>query len=292
LRTTESTEFRSILLADKIKLNEQWSILLGVNAPRVADTTWDTNSGLQTAQYAASRITPAGAVMFKPVPALTTYVAYTQSLQQGPIAPDDALNAGQALAPYLSTQIEVGAKATIGRIDLNLALFEIEKANDYTDPVTNLLSLDGTERHKGAEFTFTGKATDLLTLGGGFTMLDTTIVNADDASLIGKTPRGVPDYIATLFGEYALTSLPGLTLQGGATYTGREWVNAANTVSIPSVFLLNAGVRYQTSIRGVPATFRINVANLLDHRYWTNKGDDMLYTGNPRTVAFSMTMNF
>lgn len=292
LRTTETTELRSALVADRITLNEQWSVFLGVNAPRVDDTTWDSNTGVLTARYAATRVTPAAAVMFKPIPAITTYVAYTESLQQGPVAPDGTLNAGQVLAPYLAKQIETGAKATFGRMDFNLALFQIEKANDYEDPVTTLYTLDGKQQHRGVEFTFKGKATDDLTLGGGFTYLDAKITNADDDTLIGKTPLGVPNYIATLFGEYALPAIPGLTLLGGATYTGKEWVNALDTISIPDVFLLDAGARYETKIRNYPTTFRVNVANLLDHRYWTNKGDSMLYTGNPRTVAFSVTMNF
>jgi len=291
-RATEKTQLISALVADKVTFNDQWSILLGANAPRVEDTTWAANTGAQTANYAATRVTPMGAVLFKPWSNITTYVAYTQSLQQGPTAPSTSINYGQALPPYLATQWETGVKATFGRMDLNLALFDIEKANAYTDPVTTLYTLDGRERHRGAEFTFTGKATDQITLGGGFTALDATITKSSTASLVGKAPLGAPNSLANVFGEYAVDFAPGLFLLGGATYTGREWVNAANSISIPHVFLLDAGARYEMKVGGKPTTFRVNVTNLLDRRYWTNKGDDMLYTGAPRTVSFSMTMNF
>ncbi|MBB4201001.1 hypothetical protein CCR94_00415 [Rhodoblastus sphagnicola] len=292
MRATETTELISALVADRVTFNDQWSVFLGANAPRVEDTTWAANTGAQTAQYAATKVTPSGAIMFKPIAAVTTYVAYTQSLQQGPTAPSTSINYGQALPPYLATQWETGVKATVGRMDLNLALFDIEKANAFTDPVTTLYTLDGRERHKGAEFTFTGKATEQLTLGGGFTALDAEITKSSTASLVGKTPLGVPNRIANVFGEYALDSLPGLSLLGGATYTSKEWVNNANTISIPQVFLLDAGARYEMKVGGKPTTFRVNVANLLDKRYWTNKGDDMLYTGVPRTLSFSMTVSF
>jgi len=291
LRTTGTTDYRSALLADKVKLNEQWSAFVGVNAPRIETSSWNSNTGVLTGQYAAERVTPAAALMFKPIPAITTYVAYTESLQKGEVVSDGS-NMGQVLPPYVATQFEAGAKTTIGKVDINVAVFEIEKANLYKDPTTLAYSHDGLQRHRGAELTFTGKATDQLTLGGGFTWLDAKIIKATDSSLVDKAPLGVPHYIATLFGEYALTSVPGLVLLGGASYTSKEWVNNANTISIPEVFLLDAGVRYQTKIREMPTTFRVNVANLLDKRYWTNKGDDMLYTGTPRTVAFSMTMSF
>ncbi|MCW2319138.1 iron complex outermembrane receptor protein [Rhodoblastus acidophilus] len=291
-RATEKTQLISALAADRVTFNDQWSIFLGANAPRVEDTTWVANTGALTAQYAATRITPSGAVLFKPLPNITTYVAYTQSLLQGPTAPSTSINYGQALPPYLATQWETGVKTTVGRVDLNLAFFDIEKANAYTDPVTTLYTLDGRERHRGAEFTFTGKMTDQITLGGGFTVLDAIVTKSSTASLVGKTPLGVPNRIANVFGEYAVDCAPGLFLLGGATYTSKEWVNSANTISIPQVFLLDTGARYEMKVGGKPTTFRVNVSNLLDTRYWTNKGDDMLYTGDPRTVSFSMTMNF
>ena len=115
--------------------------------------------------------------------------------------------------------------------------------------------------------------------------------------LNGVTVAGVPHTIATLFGEYAIPKLRGLTVMAGGSFTGREGVETqANgnypTASIPSVFLMDAGARYQADIYGTPATFRLNVNNLLNTRYWTNKGDDMLYPGNPMTVAFSVSADF
>jgi len=295
LRQTSRTDMRTLVVADKITLTERWSVLAGFNLPRMQTFTFGTNTGAMTAQYAAEKITPAGAVMFKPIPAVTTYVSYVEALQQGPVVGATYANSGQILAPYLSNQYEVGAKSTFGRMDVNVALFEIDKANTVIDPSSNIESLNGEEVHRGAEVTFAGKATDDLTVGGGVTLLNTIVTEATPSSgQSGTTPPGVPHAIATLFGEYAVPQLRGVTLLAGGSYTGKEWVQTTipNTVSIPSVFTMDAGARYTAEIYGTPTTLRLNVDNLLDTRYWTSKGDNFLYPGNPRTFAFSMSADF
>ncbi len=300
LSETSRTNLRTIVVADRITLNDQWSILGGVNIPRLETVSYATNTGVPGAEYIKDQITPAGAVMFKPIPAVTTYVSYVEALQQGATVGSSYANSGEILAPYLSHQYEVGAKSTIGKMDINVALFRIDKAAIYIDPTTNIESLSGQEVHKGVEFTFMGKATEDLTLGGGVTLMNANIVKASVSKSVqlNEVPvAGVPHTIATLFGEYAIPKLEGLTLTAGTSFTGREGVDTqANgnypTQSIPSVFLMDAGARYRAELYGTPTTFRLNVNNLLDTRYWTNKGDDMLYPGNPRTVAFSVSADF
>jgi iron complex outermembrane receptor protein len=300
LSETSRTNLRTIIAADKMTLNNQWSVLGGLNMPRLETISYATNTGVPGAGYIKDQVTPAGAVMFKPIPAVTTYVSYVEALQQGATVGSSYANSGQILAPYLSHQYEVGAKSTVGKMDINVALFQIDKAALYIDPTTNLESTGGQEVHKGVEFTFTGKVTDEVTLGGGFTFMDANLVKdsvSRSVQLSGVTVAGVPHTIATLFGEYAVPELQGVTLLAGSSFTGREGVDTqANgnypTLSIPAVFLMDAGARFQAEIYGTPTTFRLNVNNLLGTRYWTNKGDDMLYPGNPRTVAFSVTADF
>lgn len=305
LQRTSRTELRTVIAADKITVNDQWSVLGGLNIPRMQTVSYAVNTGVVSSEYTKTQATPAGAVMFKPIPAVTTYVSYVEALQQGATVSGTGsngqplANSGEILAPYLSHQYEIGTKTTIDNVDLNLALFQIDKQNAYIDPSTNTETLDGREVHRGAEFTFTGKATPDLTLGGGFTWMTAVITKATPSSgLSGTTPAGVPHVMANLFGEYAVPQLPGLTLLAGGSYTGKEWVQTlsssipANTASIPAVFLMDVGARYQAEIYGRPTTFRLNVDNVLNTRYWTNKGDTFLYTGAPMTVAFSVSTDF
>jgi len=290
-RDTQRTELQSLIFNDRIELTDRWSVLAGVNYASLNDETFNANTGATTNAYDSAKLTPSVATIYKVTPSISAYASYIQSLQQGPTAAAGTANAGEVLKPYLSTQYEVGAKTTFGHMDVNLALFQVEKAAAYTDPATNRYVVDGEQTHKGLEASFRGRLADEVTLGGGLTWLN-AVITKNTAALEGKTPMGVPSLVATLYGEYSPNALPGMTMSAGSTYTGKEWVNAANTVSIPEVFLFDLGARYRAEVHGSVVTLRLTVNNVFDTRYWSNKGDTMLYVGNPRTVLASMAVEF
>jgi iron complex outermembrane receptor protein len=288
LRITEQTTLRTVIAADRIALGQSWSLLIGGNFPSIDDKNLNVNTGVFASEYKTSRVSPAAALTYKPMPSLSLYASYIEALQAGPTAPAGTANQNEVLAPFTGKQVELGAKATLGHMDLDAAVFRIEKPNAYTDPATLVYSLNGQEVHTGGEVTLTGKLTDALTLIGGFTILDAKVTKTSTPSLLNKTPLGVPDLLASLYAEYALPRVPGLTLSGGVSYTGKEWVNSPNTLSIPSVILASIGLRYRTRISNAPVTFRLDVNNLNGEDYWTSKGDTLIYPGNPRTAAFSV----
>ncbi|MGE4559953.1 MAG: TonB-dependent receptor [Desulfobulbus sp.] len=288
--TARRTTRQSAMLADTLTFNDSWSLLLGGAYASIKENNYSTTTGELTSDYDDGEFTPGLALMFKPVPQLTLYASYMEALEEGDIAPSTAANADEALSPFVSTQVEFGAKATVKGVNLNAAVFRIEQDNAYTDPVTNIYSEDGREVHKGLEFSFSGKLTEDLTLLGGFTILDASMEKTADASMEGKTPQAVPEKLARLYGEYAVPPIPGLTLTAGISYTGKEWVNDINTLSIPSVITGDVGMRYQRKLFGRDATFRFNVNNVTDEDYWTTKGGSMLYLGSPRLFSLSLTM--
>ena len=159
-------------------------------------------------------MTPSLALIFSPSARLSTYLSYSEALQKGPTAPSTAANANETLAPYLSRQIELGAKSTFSELDVNVALFRIEKANAQTDPQTNLYSEDGREVHWGGELVLAGRASRELTVGGGLSLLHAYVDKASTASLIGKVPQGVPERTARFFAEYSPLWLPGPDASG------------------------------------------------------------------------------
>jgi iron complex outermembrane receptor protein len=292
LRTTERTRQRSIIVADRMELNPEWVLLVGGNYATIYDDSWNVNSGEFASSYDKSKFTPGVAVLFKPIPAVTTYVSYIESLQQGPTAPDTAANAGEVLDPYVSTQVELGVKTVWGMLNLNAALFRINKANTYDDPFSNIYSLDGREVHTGFEFSVNSKITADLTLGGGFSVLNAEITKADNESLLHKSPRGVPEKLFRLYSEYNVPGYPGLILTGGVSYTGAVWVNTANTLSIPAAVVGDLGLRYLLKVKAHDVAMRLTVNNITNASYWTSKGDDMIYPGKPRTIAYSAELKF
>ena len=218
-----------------------------------------------------------------------------QSLEQGVIVPNSPLysNAGEILKPLVSYQYEMGAKATVGGTLLTLALFDIDKSNQYAATNSNgtlTYVQDGREDHKGVEFTVTGKATEHLTLFGGLTLMDSEVNRTSDPQLDGKRPVNVSDQLAKLYAEYSLPQVPGLTLTGGAYYTGPYYADAENTVRLPGVVIGDVGARYKTLSWGTPVIFRLNVTNVTDKRYWLTSNAGVV--GAPRTVLLSTEVKF
>lgn len=286
-RTTRKTNLDSILLSDQITLDERWSMLVGANYLKIDDQNWALATGAKTSFYNDSKTTPSVAVMYKPIPDITVYTSYVEALQQGLTAPTGTANAGTALAPYVGRQLEFGVKSKLGQMDVNAALFTIKQQSGYTDSVTNVYSMAGREDHDGVEVSASGKVSKYLTIGGGFTVLDATIKKTSTASLLNKTPQGVAEKMARLYAEYAIPSMPGLTLTGGISYTGKAWIDTANTLSAPSYVVGDLGARYQFKAgNGQDVTLRLNVNNITGKNYWTTRSG-ILYLGNPRTVSLS-----
>ncbi|MCT7644597.1 TonB-dependent receptor [Aliarcobacter butzleri] len=283
-------QYKNVLIGDDIIFNDKWSALVGFNYATVIQTSY--NNEVKSSKYDKSELTPTLSLMYKPFDDLTTYVTYIESLEQGTIVGDDYSNRGEVLSPYVSKQYEVGAKYSLNdSVLLTGALFRIEKANEYEDNTTTplpTLSQDGEQIHQGLELTITGKVTDNLTLFGGGTWMDLSVEKHSDKTLEGKKPTNAASKMAKLYAEYNIPFISGLTVTGGAYYTGEKYGNTTNTDKIPSYTLYDAGLRYKTKLDKYPTTFLLNVSNLTGEDYWASSN----YLGDPRSVAFSMKMEF
>ncbi len=276
-------------LGDEIKFNEQWSVMAGANLTDIEQTNENTTYHV-TSHYDKQDVTPAESLIFKPVPSITTYFTYMEGLQSGSVVGLGFTNTGQALAPYLSSQYEVGAKATVDGVLLTGALFRIDKANTYSNNAQPLPTLteDGRQVNQGVEVTATGKVTRDLTVYGGFTIMDLTVEKTNTPGLAGKEPTGSAPEFAKLYVEYNLPWVKGLTLTGGGYWTHSMFNNSANTQEVPGYVTGDLGARYETRFYNVPTTFRLNVTNVADAGYWSSLGT----MGVPRNIAFSMQVKF
>jgi len=273
----------NLVIGDNIKFNEQWSALLGVTRSQITTQDFDLAGARLQADYDKSRNSPSLSLLFKPVPWLTTYASYIEGLELGGRAPDTAGNSGSLMSPMLSKQKELGVKADVGGMLLTTAVFDIEKAYEYTDG-NNIYTQNGRQNHKGGEFTATGKLTRELTLLGGVTLLDTAIKGGD---YDGKSPVNVAKVLAKLYAEYELP-VPRLTVTGGIFHTGKQWADEANTDRLPAYTTVDLGIRYTTRASGRPLTLRLYASNIANKNYWANSH----YIGAPRSVAFSAQYQF
>ncbi|WP_418186308.1 TonB-dependent siderophore receptor [Aliarcobacter vitoriensis] len=287
---SSESEKKNILIGDEIAFNEQWSALIGANYVEVESHSYNI-TGKETAYYDSDAITPTFSLIYKPIEDLTTYITYMESLENGTVVSSIYSNAGEILEPLVSKQYEVGVKYSVSEnLLLSSALFRIEKSNQYSDNATPQPKYvqDGEQIHQGLELTATGKVTDNLTLIAGGTIMDIEIEKSNNKLLEGKEPTGTATKMAKLYTEYNIPMLKGLTISGGAYYTGKSYRDSENTDIIPSYTIYDVGLRYKTKLDKYPTTFNLNVQNLTGKEYWSS----FYSLGEAKNIAFSMKMEF
>jgi len=283
--TTNSASNKTLTIADTVTFNDQWEAIAGVTWADITSTTFaNPFNGTQFTQSSDTDLTPALSLIYKPQPDVTTWASYIEGLEAGGVAPVYAANAGEVMPVQVSKQYELGVRATLGGLMLTGALFDIERANEFVDPLDNNFKQSGTQHNRGIELGATGKLTDNLTVITGFTLLDAEVEEEGN-----NDPVAVTEKLAKLYVEYQATPLlRGLTLTGGVFYTGEAAVDAANTEFLPSYTLMDIGARYAFDAGDTPIQLSVNLKNLTDEDYWVNSR----YLGDPRTLTFAASARF
>jgi iron complex outermembrane recepter protein len=283
----------SYVLTDTLSfLDEKVLLTLGVRDQTVEQRTYDLTTGAKTDTYDKGAVSPLAGIVVKPLDNVALYANHTKGLTQGELVPVGAgfSNGGTALAPYKSTQNEVGVKVDFGRITTVVSVFQIERPNREDDPVTNRRSYSGEQRNRGLELAAYGEIASGLRMMASTTFTDPK-VKSNSATSDGKDAIGVPDFTANLGLDWDTPWVDGLSFNGRAIGTSSAYYNSANTVSVPGWTRLDIGARYTTKAAGKPIVLRANLENLLDKNYWLQSGT-FLTIAAPRTLLLSATIDF
>ncbi|HBK46599.1 MAG TPA: TonB-dependent siderophore receptor [Xanthomonadaceae bacterium] len=271
---------------DRVSIGERWQVIGALRHARYSTRQ------LNAVDYDVSATTPSFSVTYKLSPKASIYGSYVEGLESGGTAPSSAINAGQALPAAVSRQKEIGTRY---RMDngtlLSASVFRLDQASADTDD-SGLYALNGKARYQGMEFSVQGNLTENLSAVVTGMLLDAEIVQATTASLEGNTPSNTPKRTGTLFFNYRVPTLDGLSLSAGAFTMASRPIDDQNRASIPGYTTYIAGAAYATRLHGVPTTFKLNVENLGDKRYWSAAGSGQLAVGLPRTINFSSTFDF
>lgn len=291
---------RSIAVSDTLSLGgDRIQLTLGGRYQSIDLRSYGTRPGptlgALATSYQEGKFTPAVALVVRPFERLSIYGNYVEALTEGPTAPATAANANAVFAPTVNKQMEVGVKYDLGTVALTASLFEIRQPNAFTDPATNVFSVSGLQRNRGAELVVFGEPTPGVRLLGGVTFIDAELANTLGGRFNGNTAPGVPAVAVNLYGEYDVPSwlAAGLTLTGRVIYSGKQFYDQANTQSIPAWTRFDAGLRYVFQRpAGKDVTIRVAVENVLNTSYWATASRGFLSMGAPRTVMVSTTFDF
>ncbi|MBN9148980.1 MULTISPECIES: TonB-dependent receptor [unclassified Nitrobacter] len=277
-------------LADTMSiLDERVQLMLGIRHQKVKQTAYYSGGS----QYNADALSPAAALIVKPLDNVSVYANYMEALEAGEIAPSDARNAGEIFAPYKTTQYEVGTKVDFGRIAATLAAFTTTRPSYARDPATFIFGETGKTRYQGIELSAFGEATETVRFLGGFTFLDTTLVETPDGTNVGKWLPGLPRYRATLGVDWDTPFIDGLTLGATGQWQSFTYRDAPNTQKVDGWYRIDLNAHYTIRQPGwKPIIVRASIRNVLNRNYWATSNTWYMNLSEPRTFLLSTTFQF
>lgn len=286
-------DYTSLGVAESMSIfNDRIQFIAGGRLQRIYSQNFNTTTGLLTAAYEKSAFSPSVSLLVKPIPELSVYGNWIQGLAPGPTAPGTAANAGQQFPPIVTTQYEAGAKLEIGKFGATVALFQITQPQSVTSAFTNIFSVDGLQTNSGIEFTTFGEPIEGVRLLGGFTLMKGIQSGTAGGLTDGKEATALPNFMLNVTGEWDLPWVRGLTVMGRTIYTSSQYVDTANTQSIPGAFRFDAGLRYAMEVDRKPLNFRLNVDNVFNNNYWQYARGGTVAQAAPLTLMFSVSRDF
>jgi iron complex outermembrane receptor protein len=277
--TASTIRDRGVYAFDRVSLGERWQVQAGLRA-------FDYSSRNAGAEYSIDKVSPNLSVVFKPAADTSIYASYLEGLEDTGTAPANRANAGEILPPAINKQKELGIKTRAwAKVFAQAALFQIDRPLTTVD-AANRFVLGGKSRYRGLEFSASGDITPQWGVVASMQLLDAKIgaVGTTNPGELGKTPENTPRHTASLFGEYRLPQVAGLSLSAGLFHVGKRAVNNLNQAWIGSYTTLSLGARYRTRMMGHNVTLHANLDNATDRDYWATAGNSLLGTGAPRTL--------
>lgn len=237
--------------------------------------------------YTADEDSPALGVVVKPKDWLSIYGTYIEGLEEGGIAPVTAVNSGEVMPPGVSEQLEFGVKSEFDQMLVTLAWFDIDRPSSFLNSANTFVQ-DGLANYQGVEFSASGEIGNFSIYSTAM-WLDAVQKNAASPLVIGKRPENSPEFTGSLYADYRIARVPGLSLSAGLFHVGDRPINAQNTGFVDDYTTYDLGARYNMEISGNPTTFRLYVENVTDEKYWAATGSNLLGVSLPRTIRFSVT---
>ncbi|MCF8160127.1 MAG: TonB-dependent siderophore receptor [Polaromonas sp.] len=307
--TSLNTDSRERALAGYATLTSDLSpgvqSFVGARVTRLIRSS-ERSDGTRAVSFEQTVTTPWAGLAWSPGPSTTIYVSWGQGveLEAVPNRPDRFANSGQVLPALKSEQTEIGLKWQANpRLLLTAAAFSVDKpyADDVpaADPAALPTQVAGakTARHRGIELSAAGRLDAALSLQASLMALDAKYTEAVDQPLVGQRVTNLPRLKASLFADYRLAALPGLSFNGLATFENGKKVTADGRVGLPSAWQLDAGFSYIQRVAGKETVWRFNIENLSNRSYWreaptTYWGGVYLFPATPRTLRASVTVDF
>ena len=267
---------KALFLSDTLYLGDHVQAVLGVRHTRYKLLDKDGDPTADSG-YRTSATSPTLALIFKPVPYVSLYGSYVESLEPGSRVSGEYANSGEILKATVSKQYEIGAKYDHGAVSLTAAAFRIERTNVMEQMIDGerYLKQNGMTLYRGIEASGSFRVSPNFRFGLGAIYLDGQIRDADpygDIDTSGNRPAELAKWQLLANAEYYVAAIPGLSIHGNVRRTGKAPTDDTNRLYLPGFTLANLGMQYATEIGGQKVVFTGNVNNIFNKKYWGQGG--------------------
>lgn len=295
---------QAIIIGDMVHFNPQWALQAVLSTSFLDSKAFGKTGTLTSKDDRDGVLSPSASVIYKPMPALTAYATFADSVEEGGQAATSGggitvTNSGAYLAPYTDHSYEIGTKyALTDRVLLTLDGFRMTQPNAqaiFLTPTVETYEVVGTQRDWGGEFFVAGDLLRDFSVYGGLTYLDPRIVNpshllVNGVSINGKLVVGVPHLKQDLVLDYHPAVTPGLAFTAAVHSETARAATDDNTSFAPGYATVDLGLRYSLAVLTTHhATIRFQVINATN-RFYYSAIEDGAVAGSPSpSTAFSGT---
>jgi len=239
----------------------------GIQKTRYTRSLFPLGGGARLTKSTSSPWLYNATVAVFPTSSLVVYGGYTRGLEASGIAPDNAVNRGEALPANITRQADAGIRYAFSpQLRMVAGVFDVSKPFLDRD-AANLFGTVGRVRNKGIEASISGEPMPGLTLVAGAVLLSSRVTGFTvTQGTIGEVPPAIYPRVLSLAVQYGPPSWGGFSVDADIENQGDYFADRRNTYKITTSTLANVGARYRFLMaEDVPATLRLRVENLTDH---------------------------
>ncbi len=227
---------------------------------------------------------------------VAAYLGYTKGLEESPSAPLEAINRNESPPAIITAQKEAGLRWKAGdKIAIVLGVFDIEKPYFNLNVSRQFMRL-GSVRHRGVEFSTTGKLAPNFTAVLGSLMMDrhvtSTTNNASGDVSASWMPIGAFRYQTFLNVNYVLSAQPAVSFTAAIENSSKRVSNTANNEFLPARTTVSLGARYKFKVGDKPALIRLRMDNIFNKFAWDITSSGAFIVNSPRryTIDFGVDL--
>ncbi len=219
-------------------------------------------------------------------PGLVLYGGHVRGFEDAVVAPDIAINQGDAPPALRTRQTDVGLRYDLtGDMRLVAGLFSIDKPYFNLDPAQVFREL-GSNTNRGAEMSLAGQVLPGLNIVAGAVLLDSRISGLlVDSGQIGSRPVGTSRRRIIFDADWRLDggNSP-LSFDISVNSLSSQVGNAAGTLLAPGSNVIDLGMRYRFDLGFADALLRAQVNNITNTYSW-NVSSSGAFQYRPRRHA-------